>query len=244
MSSRGGSGTSDIIPVQSIQSETHPRGIIDAISNIEYYHAQEKRGAILSAGFFTMKQQIEYFEVGFRGSFISGLITALITPLAIGVVERQIPVFGSTAPSLFDRFFVFMLAFGFWLGYSCFIARAASLYIGPYTRSMIRSFVGGVIVGAIGKMVIAFIAFHFLYMVLLSKNHVLQLLLMLGKHLKTDSFIAIYGWIMDFRPVLIVSAYLIVLSTIVFVTIPLVAMRIASLRNRRLEKIKAISPNL
>ena len=133
MSNKGGSATSDIIPVQSIQSETRPRGIIDAISNIEYYHAQEKRGAILSSGFFTLKQQIEYFEVGFRGSFISGLITAVITPLAIGVVERRIPVFGSTTPSDFDRIFVFLPAFGFWLGYACFIARAASLYIGPYT---------------------------------------------------------------------------------------------------------------
>ena len=81
--------------------------------------------AILSSGFFTLKQQIEYFEVGFRGSFISGLITAVITPLAIGVVERRIPVFGSTTPSDFDRIFVFLLAFGFWLGYACFIARAA-----------------------------------------------------------------------------------------------------------------------
>ena len=244
MSSKSGSGTSDIIPIQSIQSETHPRGIIDAISNIEYYHAQEKRAAILSAGFFTMKQKIEYFEVGFRGSFISGLITAMITPVAIGVTEHLIPVFGSTAPSAFDKLFVFMLAFGFWLGYACFIARAASLYIGPYTRSMIRSFVGGVVTGAVGKMVIAFIAFHFLYMVVLTKNHIIRLLLKFGKHIKTETFIATYRWITEFRPVLLISAYLIVLTTFIFVTIPLVAMRIATLRNRRLERVKAIADNL
>ena len=244
MSNRSGSGTSDIIPVQSIQSETHPRGIIDAISNIEYYHAQEKRGAILSAGFFTMKQQIEYFEVGFRGSFMSGLITAAITPVAIGVVERLIPVFGSTSPSTFDEVFVFMLAFGFWLGYSFFIARAASLYIGPYTRSMIRSFVGGVITGAVGKMMIAFIAFHFLYMVVLTRDHVVRLLLKLEEHVKPGTVNAIYRWVMEFRPVLIVSAYLIVLSTLIFVTIPLVAMLLASRRNRRLERVKAIADNI
>src|SRR5512139_979957 len=177
MTNKGGSGTSDIIPVQSVQAETHPRGIIDAISNIEYYHAQEKRGAILSAGFFTMKQKIEYFEVGFRGSFISGLVTAMITPVAIGVTEKMIPVFGSSTPTAFDVFFVFLLAFGFSLGYACFIARAASLYIGPYTRSMIRNFVGGIITGAIGKMIIAFIFFHFLYMVVLTEKNITWLLL-------------------------------------------------------------------
>lgn len=240
MSSRNSSGSSDIIPVQSIAAETHPRGLIEAISNIEYYHAQEKRGAILSAGFFTLKQKIEYFEVGFRGSFISGLITAMITPVAIGVVEKLIPVFGSSAPTTFDKCFVFLLAFGFTLGYACFIARAASLYIGPYTRSMIRNFVGGVITGAIGKLIIAFIFFHFLYMVVLTKNHVIRLLLKFRKHMKTETFITIYKWIMEFKPVLLTASYLIVVTTLVFVAIPLMAMIFVSIRNRRLEKIKAL----
>lgn len=237
------SGSSDIIPVQSIEAETRPKGLIEAVSTIEYYHAQEKRGSILSAGFFTLKQKIEYFEVGFRGSFISGLITAMITPLAIGVVERMIPVFGSTTPTTFDKCFIFLLAFGFTLGYACFIARAASLYIGPYTRSMIRNFVGGVITGAVAKMIIAFIFFHFLYMVVLTENHVIRLLLRVRKYMETETFIAIYQWIMEFRPVLLTASYLIVVTTTVFVILPLVAMIFVSIRNRRLEKIKAIVEN-
>ncbi len=243
MSSKGGSGASDIIPVQSLQAETHPRGIIDAISNIEYYHAQEKRGAILSAGFFTLKQKIEYFEVGFRGALVSGLVTALIMPVAIGVTEKMIPVFGSSSPNAFDVFFVFLLAFGFTLGYSCFIARAASLYIGPYTRSMIRNFVGGVITGAIGKMVIAFIFFHFMYMVVLSEKHVACVLLRFRGKASMDTLNAIYRWILDFKPVLITASYLVVITTAIFIAIPLVAMSLASARNRKLEKVKAISEN-
>lgn len=234
------SGSSDIIPVQSIEAETRPRGLIEAVSTIEYYHAQEKRGAILSAGFFTLKQKIEYFEVGFRGSFISGLITAMITPLAIGVVERMIPVFGSTSPTTFDKCFIFLLAFGFTLGYACFIARASSLYIGSYTRSMIRNFVGGVITGAVCKMLIAFIFFHFLYMVVLTENHVIRILLRVRKYMEMETFIAVYQWIMEFRPVLLTASYLIVATTTVFVILPLVAMILVSMRNRRLEKIKAI----
>ncbi len=238
-----GSSGSDIMPVQSMVAENRPKGLIEAISNIEYYHAQEKRGAILSAGFFTLKQKIEYFEVGFRGSFVSGLITAMITPLAIAVVERLIPVFGSTSPSAFDKFFVFLLAFGFWLGYACFIARAASMYIGPYTRSMIRNFVGGVITGAIGKMIIAFIFLHFLCLVVLTENHVIRLLLRFGRNIRTETFISIYRWTMEFRPVLLTASYLIVLTTSVFVALPLVTMLFVSLRNKRLERIKAIVEN-
>jgi hypothetical protein len=237
------SGSSDIIPVQSIEAETRPKGLIEAVSTIEYYHAQEKRGSILSAGFFTLKQKIEYFEVGFRGSFISGLITAMITPLAIGVVERMIPVFGSTSPTTFDKCFIFLLAFGFTLGYACFIARASSLYIGPYTRSMIRNFVGGVITGAVCKMIIAFIFFHFLYMVVLTENHITRILLRVKKYMEMETFIVIYQWIMEFRPVLLTASYLIVVTTTVFVILPLVAMIFVSMRNRRLEKIKAIVEN-
>ena len=237
------SGSSDIIPVQSIEAETRPKGLIEAVSTIEYYHAQEKRGSILSAGFFTLKQKIEYFEVGFRGSFISGLITAMITPLAIAVVERMIPVFGSTSPTTFDKCFIFLLAFGFTLGYACFIARAASLYIGPYTRSMIRNFVGGVITGAVAKMIIAFIFFHFLYMVVFTENHVIRILLRVRKYMEMETFIAIYQWIMEFRPVLLTASYLIVATTSVFVLLPLIAMIFVSMRNKRLEKIKAIVEN-
>jgi hypothetical protein len=238
-----GGGTSDIIPLQSITAETRPRGIIEAISNIEFYHAQEKRGVILSAGFFTLKQKIEYFEVGFRGSFISGLITAMIVPVAIGVVERMIPVFGSTSPTTFDKVFVFLLAFGFTLGYSCFIARAASLYIGPYTRSMIRNFVGGVVTGAVGKMIIAFIFFHFLCMVVLTRKHVILLLLRFRKYMEIETLISIYRWTMEFRPVLLTSSYLIVVTTSIFIAMPLMAMLFVSFRNRRLMKIKAIVEN-
>jgi hypothetical protein len=93
-------------------------------------------------------------------------------------------------------------------------------------------------------MMIAFIAFHFLYMVVFTRNHIVRLLLRYGKHIKTETFIAIYRWIMEFRPVLLISAYLIVLTTLVFVTIPLVAMMFASRRNRRLERVKAIADNL
>lgn len=238
-----GSGTSDIIPLQSMAAETRPRGIIEAISNIEFYHAQEKRGVILSAGFFTLKQKIEYFEVGFRGSFISGLITAMIVPVAIGVVERMIPVFGSTSPTTFDKVFVFLLAFGFTLGYSCFIARAASLYIGPYTRSMIRNFIGGVVIGAVGKMIIAFIFFHFLCMVVLTRKHVILLLLRFRKYMEIETLISIYRWTMEFRPVLLTSSYLIVVTTSIFIAMPLMAMLFVSFRNRRLQKIKAIVEN-
>ena len=117
------------------------------------------------------------------------------------------------------------------------------MYIGPYTRSMIRNFVGGVVTGAIGKMIIAFIFLHFLCLVVLTEKHVIRLLLIFGKHIRTETFIAVYRWLKEFRPVLIMASYLIVLTTSVFVVLPLITMVFVSMRNRRLERIKAIVEN-
>ncbi|MRR08405.1 MAG: hypothetical protein EG828_16090 [Deltaproteobacteria bacterium] len=58
-----------------------------------------------------------------------------------------------------------------------------------------------------------------------------------------ETFIAIYKWIMEFRPVLLTASYLVVVTTTIFVILPLVAMIFVSMRNRRLEKIKAIVEN-
>ena len=53
--------------------------------------------------FFSLKDRLDTMIVGLKSSFLSGLIVALLTPLAIGVVERIIPIFGDTQPTLFDQ---------------------------------------------------------------------------------------------------------------------------------------------
>jgi hypothetical protein len=108
---------------------------------------------------------------------------------------------------------------------------------------MIRNFVWGVITGAASKMIIAFIFFHFLYMVVFTRDHMIRLLLVFRKYMGTETFISVYRWMMEFRPVFITASYLIVLTTFVFISLPLITMAFVSRRNRRLEKIKAIVEN-
>ena len=80
-------------------------------------------------------------------------------------------------------------------------------------------------------------------LVVLTEKNIIRLLLKFSKHIKTETFIAVYGWIKEFRPVLLTASYLIVLTTSVFITLPLITMYFVSRRNRRLEKIKAIVEN-
>lgn len=174
------------------------------------------------------KARLEFFEVGFKGSLLSGLVTAMLTPLAVGVIEEHIPVFGDIAPTPFDKAFVFMLALGFNIGYALFISRVAKYhYLGVYTRPMVRNFYSGVLVGAGLKAFLSFIFFHFLYLKILKDKYIIQLVLACRSFLSEEKAIIMYEFIRDFKPVFLTSAYVVLFTTALFVAIPIASVIMA-----------------
>ena len=232
--------TTDILPMPSGQ-EIHPKGLLEAISFIEQNFSNEIGGAILKSTFLTTKQRLEFFEVGFRSAFVSGLVSALLTPIALGVVEKYIPIFGDADPSRFDMVFAFMLAVGYSLGFAIFLAHACTKFIGGYTKAMIRNLLGGVVAGAVLKAVLSFLGFHFLYFVLLSDTNMQKGAQLLYKvHVPQRAVFSIYGWLYDFKPVFLTSAWFILGITLAFILIPVVSMVLALIRNYRLVKAGVI----
>jgi hypothetical protein len=226
--------SSDIMPLPAGQ-EIHPRGFLEVISYIEQNFANELGGAVIRDTFLTTKQRLEFFEVGFRSSFLSGLISALLTPFAIGVVERYIPVFGSTSPDTFDMFFAFLLAVGYSLGFAIFLAYACTKFVGTYTRAMARNLLGGVVTGAVLKAILAFIGFHFLYIVVMTDTNLQWAAKQLYRlKLSRSSVLSVYDWVLGFRGVFLTSAWFVLGVTIVFIAIPSVAMVLTIRRNRKL----------
>jgi hypothetical protein len=226
----GGSGT---VVITSGGGESKPKGIIDALSEIEKFSAMDRKGSEIPERFFTTKNRIEYFEAGFKGSLVSGLVSALLAPLAIGVLEKLIPVFGDSEPTAFDKGFVFLIALSFSIGYAVFIGGMGRYYAGRFTRVMIRSFVSGTIVGAILKMVLAFILFHFLYLVVLTEERIATFLSIFRSWVAPGTLENVYGWIVEFKPVLLISAWFIVLTTVIFIMVPVVSIGIALYRERK-----------
>ncbi len=209
-----------------------PKGLIDAISEIEQFYTTEQSGSEIPERFFTTKNKIEFFEVGFKGAFISGLITALLLPWAIGVFEKKVPVFGVLGGSWFDQIFAMMLAFSFTIGYAVFIASIGRYYEGAFTKSMVRCLLSGVVIGAVFKMVIAFLFFHFLYFVILTEDRLSSALLHLQERVAFETLDGVYRWVLAFKPVFLTSAWLVVLTTLIFITIPMVTVIMKSLYNR------------
>ncbi len=232
--SKDSNSSPDVMPVPQ-SNEIHPRGLLEAISYIDQNFANELGGCMIKSRFLTTKQRLEFMEVGFRSSFASGIVSALLTPIAIGVIEQYIPMFGDPSPTLFDKFSAFLLALGFSLGYAIFMAKASTCFIGEYTRAMVLNLLGGMVFGAVVKAVVAFIAFHFLYFKIFSDSNVLWAVAKLYYAKTTPATVAkVYYWVQGFKGIFLISAYFVLVSTAVFIIIPIAAMFVAWLRNRKL----------
>jgi hypothetical protein len=104
-----------------------PRGFIEAFSQIERYYELETQGRDIPPGLFTTQQKIEFWEVGFISTFWSSVFSIALAPLAIGVIEKYIPVFGGEVPTAADKIEVFMLALSFTIGYASFFGAAGAV---------------------------------------------------------------------------------------------------------------------
>lgn len=234
MSNSGKGG--DVTTIQT-PPEEKPKGILDALSELEYYYTQELKGAVLDGGFFTTKQRFSFLELGFRSTFVSSVVTALMTPIAIGVVEKMVPVFGSTEPNLFDTVFVFMLTLSYLIGYAFLIGRGSMCFFGEYTHQMVKNLVGGVITAAVLKMGIIFILFHFIYLKLFTPEKITSVMLTLGNTIDINRLEKPYAWLLNFRPVFLTSAYFVVFSTMLFVGIIAGCYFVALRRNKKIKNV-------
>lgn len=200
-----------------------PKGLMDAYSEIQFYFKSEREGSTaISGDFLTLAGKMAFFEVGFKGAFVSGLISALLTPLAIGVIEKNLPIFGSYEPTSYDQCFAFIIAIGFTVGYSMFFGSLGKFYIGEITKSAIKNLLQGVVAGAIIKMIIAFLAFHFLYFVVTEPHYLAGMMLKMRWLISYTTLNKLYSWLQDFRPVFLLSSYFVVFTTALLIILPIV----------------------
>jgi hypothetical protein len=210
-----------------------PKGLVDALSEIQQYYVVERSGSPIPEDFFTLGGKLAFFEVGFRAAFLSGIVSALLMPFAFGVIERYIPIFGSYNPSLFDRIFAIVLSISFSIAHSVFISLTGKYYIGSISKSAIKNLLGGFISGALLKLVIAFILFHTIYFYFLSQKFLTRNLLKLSPFIKYETLKKVYLFLMEFRPVFLISSYFLIFSTFLMIIIPILSILISSRRTRK-----------
>ena len=234
MSKSGSSSAPDVYPIPGSR-EIHPKGLLEALSYIDQNFANELGGCIISSRFLNIQQRLEFMEVGVRSSVISGVISVVLTPIAIGVLEKYIPMFGNTSPNPIDQFSALLLALSFYIGYAAFIAKSAKNFIGEYTRSMVRNLLGGMTLGAVMKTILAYIAFQTIYFYIITESHIFWVSQQLyHARLKPESISRFYYWLVGFRPVFLTSANFVALTTVIFTAIPWMSYLWAKSRNKKL----------
>ncbi len=222
-----------------IKDEKHhekPKGLLDAISELEYFHTQETRGVLLDGGFFTTKDKLVYMELGFRSTFLSGIIMALLTPFMIGVIEKMIPIFGTAEPTLIDKAFMLLLTLSYLIGYGYFLGWAARSFYSEYTHSMVKNLLSGIIGAAVLKIVIIFLAFHFIYIKVLTEANIFKMMAYAAKTFGAEKVAPAYQWLLEFREVFLTSAWFVTITTIIFVAIILGCYLSALNRNKKLKE--------
>jgi hypothetical protein len=200
-------------------------GVFDVVSRIQKFSAAEKRGAVMSADFLSIKEQWDLMAIGFKKTISSGLVTAAFTPLLVGVIEKVIPCFGDAEPTFVDKILVFALTIGFPLSYASVVYHLGQYYTGEYTKAMIKQFISGVIWGAICKIIVVFVGFNAISILLMNEKNLVRFVLFLAEHLpeappeKLNKF---YFFLVSMRGVLETSAYFVLFITVAIqICIPL-----------------------
>lgn len=242
MSSKGsGSGNDTPIIMQGGQGVIEPpKGLLDAISELEYFHALELKGANIDEKLFTTKNSLLMMELGFRATFLSELVMALLTPVSIGVIQKMIPVFGSAEPTPFDELFVLMLSLSFLVGHAYFIGYGATRFYSGYTRSIVKNLLQGVFWAAVLKVIIVVILFPLLYVQILSEKNILWLISKLTTFFPVAKLAGPYQWLLEFRSVFPTSAVFVAVTTVLYLAVIFGCYFYALKRNAKLREAGVI----
>ena len=233
MGTKDGDKSHDITPI-GIGGSIRPRSFLDVVSIVENYFLAEKGGNNLPDNLLTFKGKIMISEVGFKGAAISGIVSILLTPLFVGVLEKNVPIFGSSTFSLFDDAFALALAIGFSLGYGLILSTLGRYYIGNLAKRSINWLMLGLTMAGVLKVIVAAIFYNTLYVRLLDNDFAARVLMKLYPHVSYQTLNKIFVMVMEFKPVLLVSSNFVFLSTALMLTVPWIVIFFASKKTKQL----------
>lgn len=230
---QGDRTANDVTPV-GVSTSARPRSFIDVVSIIEGYFLAEKGGESLPDNLLTLKGKIIISEVGFKGAAISGIISILLTPFCVGVLQKYIPIFGSYEFTLFDEIFAMALTVSFALGYGLIIATIGKYYVGNLSRRAINWLMMGLTGACALKVVIAFVLYNMLYVLVLDPDRTARFLMKFHPHVSYTALNRVYTILMEFKPILLTSANFVVLTTVLMITVPWVCILYSSKKTKKL----------
>lgn len=146
--------------VTSNSTREKAKNIVDAHAELQRYSVLEMNDGETHERMFAWDQVIEFFAIGFK-IFLAGFFVCLImVPMAVAVQFGIINMYGGT-PNLYDKIFIFILAFSMTFGAVVIVLQMAKFVEGPITYKMVKSLYTGAISSALIKGLVLFILFQF-----------------------------------------------------------------------------------
>ena len=227
---------------QSSSARPKPKSLLEAISDIEKLSAVERTGMEIPPHFLLLNEKVGYFDVGLKGGWADTVVSAIYIPLSVGVMDRVIPIFGSSDPTLGDQIFALLIGLSYTLGYNILMAfNLGACYFGKVCRNAIWQLYGGFVTGSMMKMFAIFFVFHLLYWRVTPEmiSHVLTSTYVAARPFLTlDQWDAFFFWLVDMRTVLFKSGIFVVVSTLICLAIPCISFVLGSMRATKEQELR------
>jgi hypothetical protein len=122
-----------------------PRGIIDAVEEIQHLYVFESNADVdIPYDFFSFKQVLDFAWIGFRGAIVESLLFFLIFPIALTIYPAAKVYFMGVPPTIGDYILPFALSYSTILIMTIYVMSAARYYKGgTVTRKAIHSLFTG-----------------------------------------------------------------------------------------------------
>jgi hypothetical protein len=141
-----------------------PRGVIDAVSEIQQYYALEKQVEDeLPAEYFTIKQSLDFFNIGLKSAFTEGIIFIVLIPFVMALYPSYKLYFYGLSLSTNEQISMYALTYGHIGAMTMFLAAMSRYYSGNLTKNAIVSLLSGRSSALILKAFLAFGLFKFMY---------------------------------------------------------------------------------
>lgn len=210
-----------------------PKDLFGAISNLEIIYEAERSGTQLPEKFATLKDRIDFFNLGMRSILGGTFISILLAPLSSAVIGERLPIFGSFNPSVTDKILAYVLSFGYTIAYMMLFIYAARLRRSAISRIISSNLIVGMTFGAILKFFIATFIYGLTYFVILTQEHLIYLFKMLIKLGIPENVYEFLRFIVTaFRESLIPAIYIFFFTTAALVLIPWAAVIYTKIKNK------------
>ncbi len=222
-----------------VQHREKPKDLLEAISEIEILSATEEDGAEIHERLATLKDRMDYFNLGLRSIFTGTIISLFLAPICSAVINQDIPIFGHIDTTVYDMILSYIFSFGYSIGFMLLFTYIAKLRGGTISNIYSNNILIGMSVGAVIKLIITGFIYGLLYIFVFTDSNIASLIsfFIKSKLLENNMINLIYIILSAIKVNLIPAIYIYGITTVFIITIPWVVRVVYKIINNRRVRI-------